>query len=117
MLGTNIQRQKNMKETSEETIKRLTAELASAKQTTAKYEIAKAAQTAEEKIITEKMAVGLTRAQAISVIKHQKSYTEVWAAEEAKRAHVKEANEEAKRQANSRRVAGNTGESPVPPQQ
>jgi hypothetical protein len=98
-----------MKETPGETIERLTAELATAKQTIANYETAKAMQSAEEKIITEKMAVGLTRTQAISVIKHQKAFAEAWAAEEAKKAQAKLASNY------SRRVAGNTGGSPVPP--
>jgi hypothetical protein len=58
------------------TIESLQAENAALKQQIAELTAKRAQNEAEEKIIGEKMAKGLTRAQAISVIARQKAYDE-----------------------------------------
>jgi len=64
------------KETAAQTIERLTAELAAANKTIESFKAQAAQASADEVIIREKMAHGLTREQAISVIKRQRSHDE-----------------------------------------
>lgn len=62
------------KETQAQTIQRLTAENADLRGRLEKYETAEAQRAADEKIITEKMAHGLSRQQAINVIRRQRDF-------------------------------------------
>jgi len=64
----------DIKETPQQTIARLTAELAAANKTLSKIAEAKAQAEADEPIIEQKMKVGLTREQAIGVIKRQRAH-------------------------------------------
>ena len=80
------------KETPQETIDRLTAELKLANETIASFNSEKQEAAEIEKVITAKVAVGLTRAQAIAVITHQNAHDK-WEAEEAAKKKAKEADE------------------------
>jgi t-SNARE complex subunit (syntaxin) len=62
------------KETSPEAIDRLTAELATAKQTIASFQAEKKELDKIEQMIAEKMKVGLTRGQAMSVLAQQEAF-------------------------------------------
>jgi hypothetical protein len=55
-------------------IDRLTAELAEANKIIDGFNVAQAQANADEKVIQEKMAVGLTHEQAWSVIKRQRAW-------------------------------------------
>ena len=61
-------------ETDAAKIKRLTAELAAAKRRIASYENADQERAAMEKIVAAKMALGLSREQALAVIERQKQF-------------------------------------------
>ena len=61
-------------ETPAQTIARLTAELKIATDKIVSYEKADAQRTADEKVIAQKMSLGLSRDQAIAVIKRQKDH-------------------------------------------
>ena len=61
-------------ETDAAKIKRLTAELAAANRRLAAYETADQERAATEKIVAAKMAIGLTREQALAVIERQKQF-------------------------------------------
>jgi uncharacterized protein (DUF1778 family) len=63
----------DIKETPQQTIDRLTSELAAANKTISDFNAAKALASAEEVIIQQKMSVGLSREQAIEVIKRQRA--------------------------------------------
>jgi hypothetical protein len=63
-----------LKETSQQTIQRLSAENAELKGQLKKYINAELKRTADEKIIVEKMAHGLSRQQAINVIHRQREF-------------------------------------------
>jgi len=65
------------KETPAQTIERLTAELAAANKTIESFKAQAAQASADEIIIREKMSHGLTRDQAISVIKRQRAHDEL----------------------------------------
>jgi len=62
------------KETPEQIIARLTADNKALAAKVAVYEAAEAERTKEEQVIAEKIAAGLTREQAIAVIKRQKEH-------------------------------------------
>lgn len=62
------------KETLTQANQRLTAENADLRARLAKFETAEAQRAADEKIITEKMAHGLSRQQAINVIRRQREF-------------------------------------------
>ncbi len=64
----------DIEETPQQTIARLTAELAAANKTLSEMAEAKAQAEADEPIIEQKMKVGLTREQAIAVIKRQREH-------------------------------------------
>jgi predicted DNA-binding WGR domain protein len=64
------------KETSAQTIERLTSELAAANQTIQSFQAQAAQADADEIVIREKMSHGLSREQAASVIKRQRAYDE-----------------------------------------
>ncbi len=84
------------KETPQETIDRLTAELAAANKIIDSFQAEKKEQTEIEKLIAAKMAVGLTRGQAISVITHQNAHDKFEADQAAKKAaKEKEAKDKA----------------------
>jgi hypothetical protein len=62
------------KETQEQTIERVTAENAELKGQLKKYQTTEAQRAADEKIIVEKMTHGLSRQQAINVIRRQREF-------------------------------------------
>jgi hypothetical protein len=64
------------KETSQQTIQRLTAHNAELEAQLKEHETAEAQRAADEKIIVEKMAHGLSRQQAINVIHRQREFDE-----------------------------------------
>jgi Spy/CpxP family protein refolding chaperone len=70
----------DIKETPQQTIDRLTAELAKANKKIEAFTAAQTQASADEVIIREKMAHGLTREQAIEVIKNQRRHDEAEAA-------------------------------------
>lgn len=61
-------------ETDAAKIQRLTTELAAANRRLAAYETADQERAATEKIVAAKMALGLTREQALAVIERQKQF-------------------------------------------
>ena len=68
------------KETPQQTIDRLTAELAAANEKIAGFTAAQEQASKDEVTIREKMVHGLTRDQAIAVIKRQRAHDEAEAA-------------------------------------
>ena len=70
-------------ETDAEKITRLESELAAARAAIARYETADSDRAETEKIVRAKMALGLTRQQALSVIERQKAHN---AAEQKRKA-------------------------------
>lgn len=60
------------KETPQQTVIRLTAELAAANKTIEGFKNRAAMASADEQLIVEKMSFGLSRAQAVEVIKRQR---------------------------------------------
>jgi hypothetical protein len=77
------------KETPAQTIERLTAELAAANKTIESFEAQAAQAGADEIVIREKMSHGLTRDQAISVIRRQRAHEELEKAQAAAKAEKK----------------------------
>jgi len=71
------------KETQQQTIDRLTGELAEANRKIAEFTAQKAQAGADEQIIAAKMAVGLTREQAVSVIRRQRQFDQAYGAPES----------------------------------
>lgn len=76
------------KETSAQSIERLKAELAEAKEQLNAYKARQALADADEVIIREKMSHGLSREQAVSVIRRQRAHDE-WAKGQTKSASIK----------------------------
>jgi len=66
----------DIKETPTQTIERLTTELAAANKTIESFKAQAAQASADEIVIREKMSHGLTRDQAINVIKRQRAHDE-----------------------------------------
>jgi predicted DNA-binding WGR domain protein len=66
-----------MAESNKETIERLAAELATANTTIESFKAQAAQASADETVIREKMAHGLTRDQAISVIHRQREHDKI----------------------------------------
>jgi len=64
------------KETTAQTIERLTAELAAANKTIDTFKAQAAQASADEVVVREKMAHGLSREQAVAVIKRQRAHDE-----------------------------------------
>ena len=62
------------KEIAQQTIARLTAELAAANQQIAAFKAQQAQTSADEVVIREKISRGLTRDQALNVIKRQRAH-------------------------------------------
>jgi uncharacterized protein YggE len=73
------------KETPEQTIDRLTKELAAANATISSFQAEKKELDKIEQIIAEKMKVGLTRGQAMSVLAQQEAFEKYEAEEAAKK--------------------------------
>ena len=71
-------------ETSAQKIVRLESELAAAKAIIARHETADADRAEIEKIVLAKMALGLTRAQALAVIERQKAHNKAESMKKAK---------------------------------
>ncbi|MGA2243810.1 MAG: hypothetical protein ABSH48_02330 [Verrucomicrobiota bacterium] len=71
------------KETAAQTIARLTDELAAANKTIESFKTQAAQASADEIIIREKMSHGLTRDQALAVIKRQRQHDDLLKATEA----------------------------------
>lgn len=63
-------------ETPAETIARLTAQLTAVQAELGQYKAADAQRQADEKVIAAKMALGLSRPQALAVIQRQKEHDE-----------------------------------------
>jgi hypothetical protein len=78
-------------ETAEQAVIRLTAELADAKATIASFAAEKQELDQIELMITEKMRVGLTRGQAMSVLAQQEAFDKYLADEAAKKQAATEA--------------------------
>ena len=74
----------DIKETPAQTIERLAAELAAANKTIETFKAQAAQASADEVIIREKMSHGLTRDQAVAVIKRQRAHDELEKAQAAK---------------------------------
>lgn len=72
------------KETPQQTIDRLNAELEAANAKVADYQAAQAKISADEIVIREKMSHGLTREQAIHVIKSQRAHDVIYAEQKKK---------------------------------
>ena len=82
-------------ETPEQTIARLTAELAGANATIASFAAEKKELDKIELLIAEKMKVGLTRGQAMSVMAQQEAFDKYEADEAAKKEAAAKAKAEA----------------------
>ena len=76
----------DIKETPAQTIDRLTAELATANKTIETFKAQAAQAGADEVVIREKLSHGLTRDQAVTVIKRQRVHDEAEKAAKAAQA-------------------------------